>query len=118
MKQQFKEILHQYKVDAFKIAHNAETTNHCAEEILRFTEQALNNAYHYHFHTDPSPQHLETFTMIKNFTLEALMPPVLEKLLRRLFVLEKQHEAMVRCVDQLLEALSGDERQSFGASAG
>ena len=47
--------------------------------------------------------------MIKNFTLEALMPPVIEKVMRRVVVLEKQYEALVGLVDELLEVLSDDE---------
>ena len=47
--------------------------------------------------------------MIKNYTLESIMPPVLEKVMRRILVLEKQHESIVQLIDNLLEALSEDE---------
>ena len=36
------------------------------------------------------------------------LPPVLEKLVRRLTVLEKQHDELVKLVDHLLEALSSE----------
>ncbi len=111
MKKKFRDLLHQYKVEAFKINHAKESAVDATAEILHFTEEALNNAYHFHFHKDPSPDRLETFTMIKNFTLESLMPPVIEKIMRRVVALEKEQLLMVELVDGLLEALSEDEQQ-------
>ena len=109
MKKKFKDLLHQYKVEAFKISHGSEQATETTREILRFTEEALNNAYHFHFHKDPSPERLETFTMIKNYTLEALMPPVIEKIMERVDALERQHESVVRLIDNILEVLSEDD---------
>ena len=108
MKEQFKELLHHYKVEAFKVSHGNDRVQETTEEILKFTEDALHNEYHYHFHKDPDPKRIETFEMIRSYTLEALMPPVLEKLVRRITVLEKQHDELVRLVDNLLEALSNE----------
>ncbi len=57
--------------------------------------------------------------MIKNFTLEALLPPVLERITQRIVVLEKQHSELVRLVDQILEVLSDDEgSQEPGSNVG
>ena len=108
MKKQFKELLHRYKVEDFRISHGSDAVQEAAREILAFTEAALNNEYHFHFHEDPDPKRIETFKMIKNYTLEALLPPVLEKLVWRITVLEKQHEGMVNLVGDLLETLSDD----------
>ena len=109
MKKQFKELLHHYKVEAFKISHNHDSVQESAREILKFSEEALNNEYHYHFRTDPDPKRIETYKMIKNFTLEALLPPVLEKLVWRISVLERQHEELVKLVGDILELLSDDD---------
>ena len=108
MKKQFRELLHRYKVESFKISHGNGGVHESATEILRFTEQALNNEYHYHFHQDQDPRRIETFAMIKNYTLEALLPPVLEKLVRRITVLEKQHAELVRLLGDVLETLSDE----------
>ncbi len=108
MRKKFHDLLHAYKVEAFKISHNNECVKDRTNEILEFTEQALNNAYTFHFHGDPDPAKLETLTEVKNFTLEAIMPPIVEKLVQRIHVLEKQHEAMVGLVDNILEQLSDD----------
>ena len=67
MKKQFQQLLHHYKVEAFKISHCHEAVQEATREILKFSEEALNNEYHYHFHTDPDPKRIETFKMIKNY---------------------------------------------------
>jgi hypothetical protein len=108
VKKKFKELLHHYKVEAFKISHGQEQVAEITREILRHTEEALNNAYRFHIHGDASPQRIETFNMIKHFTLEALLPPVMEKVMRRITVLEKQHTELVRLVGEILETLSHD----------
>jgi len=106
VKKKFKKLLHQYKVEAFKISHNNEQIEGHTQEIHKFTEDALNNAYHYQFKKDPDRELLETITMIKNFTNEALLPPVIERIMHRVINLECQHREMVTLVDNLLEALS------------
>ena len=111
MKQKFAEALKSYKKDVFKVEHDPAQLSLLIKDSLEFTEDALDNAYHYHFHKDeePDPTRVETFNMIKNYTLESIMPPVLEKVMRRILVLEKQHESIVQLIDNLLEALSEDE---------
>ncbi|GAB4154301.1 MAG: hypothetical protein Fur0037_22930 [Planctomycetota bacterium] len=109
MKKKFKDALHKYKVEAFKISHRAEDVEELAQEILTTTEQALENAYRFHFHQDPSPHRIETMNLIKHFVLEALLPPVLEKVMRRVVILEKQHAQLVGLLDSILKMLSEDE---------
>ena len=111
MKKKFRDLLHQYKVEAFKLEHHHEDEDHPdqSEEILAQTSEALNHAYHFNFHQEPSPEALETFQMIKSFTVEAILPPVIETLVRRISVLEKEQHLMVKLVDDLLEALSEDD---------
>ena len=108
MKKAFHELFHRYKVESFKVSHNHDSVEQITKEILSFTEETLNNAYHFHFHQDPDPKRIETFNMIKHYTMEALMPPVVEKVTRRLVTLEKQHHALVKLVGDLLETLSTD----------
>ena len=118
MKKKFKELLHRYKVEAFKISHGNEQVIETTKEILHFTDTALNNAYRFHFHQDPDPKRIEVFNMIKHFTLEALLPPVMEKLVRRQVVLEKQHQELVKLVGEILETLSADAHAAPEASVG
>lgn len=118
MKKKFKDALHRYKVEAFKISHNTEQAEDITKEILASTEEALNNAYHYQFRREPNPERIETFNSVKNFTLRAILPPVLEKVMRRIHVLEKQHVQLVGLLDELLELLSEDETSAADKSAG
>ena len=117
MKKKFKDLLHEYKVEAFKISHN-EQSDELREEIHQFTEETLKGAYHFQFHQDPDPQRMVTFNLIKNFMLEALLPPVMERVTRRLIVLEKQHVELVKLVDEILEALSDDADSETGTGTG
>lgn len=110
MKEKFRKLLHAYRVQAFKAAHPDDPVDDRSRETLPSTGEALNNAYEYHFQRDPSPKQIETLNMIKNYTLEALLPPVVEKIMRRLDSLEKQHAALVDLVDRILEELSDEDQ--------
>ena len=112
MKKKFHDLLHQYKVEAFKLAHNKQVDEELSKEVKLFIEHALNDEFHYHFHKEPSPERLETIQMIKNFTVEALLPPVIDQVMRRVVALEKQHILLVKLVDGLLEVLSHDPANS------
>jgi hypothetical protein len=110
VKQKFKDALHRYKVESFRIAHHGADLGDVSKEILEHTHQALENAYHFHFHKDPNPHRVETFQMIREVTVEGILPPVLEKVMRRITVLEKQNSQMVRLLDELMELLSDEEK--------
>jgi hypothetical protein len=77
-----------------------------SREILEHTAQALQNAYHFHFDKSASPHRVETFQMIKSVALETILPPVLEKVMTRITVLEHQQAHLVKLLDELMEALS------------
>lgn len=107
MKKKLKDALHRYKVEAFKMTHmSADEQKEVTREILDHTSQALQNAYHFHFDSNTSPHRVETFQMIKSVTLDTLLPPVIEKLMKRITVLEHQNQHLVKLLDELMEALS------------
>lgn len=109
MKKKLKDALHRYKVDAFKMTHmSPEEQKEVGREILEHTAQALENAYHFHFDQSTSPHRVETFQMIKSVTLDTLLPPVVEKIMRRITVLEHQQSSLIKLLDELMEGLSGD----------
>lgn len=113
VKKQFKELLHRYKVETFKISHATDQAEEISRAIHENTEEILNNAYHYQFHkakgVEPDAQRVETFNMIKNYTVDALLPPVVEKLMTRIVVLEKQQDRLLDLVHEILETLSHDD---------
>ena len=109
MKKKLKDALHNFKIEAFKMSHHGvEEQDDVAQEILDHTAEALDNAYHFHFEEgkEPSPHRVETFQMIKRVALETILPPVVEKLMRRITVLEHTNKSMVKLLDELMEALS------------
>lgn len=107
MKKKLKDALHRFKVETFRMSHQGiEQQQEVASEILEHTAQALQNAYHFHLDKDTPPHRVEMFQMIKSVALETLLPPVVEKLMRRITVLEHQHQSMIKLLDELMEALS------------
>lgn len=109
MKKKLKDALHRFKVETFKMTHHgSEEMQDVAREILDHTGQALQNAYHFHFGKDTPPHRAEMFQMIKSVALETLLPPVVEKLMRRITVLEHQQASMTRLLEELMEGLSED----------
>lgn len=107
MKKKLKDALHRFKVETFRMTHHG-PDNHqeIAREIMEHTGQVLQNAYHFHFDKNTPPHRVEMFQMIKSVALETLLPPVVEKLMRRITVLEHQNANMVKLLDELMEALS------------
>ena len=109
MKKKLKDALHRFKVETFKMTHaDPAAQQDVGREILEHTGQALQNAYHFHFGKDTPPHRVEMFQMIKSVALETLLPPVVEKLMRRITVLEHQQANMVKLLEELMETLSED----------
>ena len=106
MTDKFRQLLHDYKVDVFKLTHDHDTLESLTRDTLRFTEETLRNQYHYHFHKLAEANRAEIINMINNYVVEALLPPVVEKLLRRIILIEKRQEKMVTLLSRLLETLS------------
>lgn len=109
MKKKLKDALHDFKIEAFKMSHQTvEQQKEIVDEVLAHTHEALENAYHFHFQEgkDASPQRIETFQLIKSVALETILPPVVEKLMHRITVLEHTNKSMVKLLDELMEALS------------
>lgn len=109
MKKKLKDALHRYKVESFKLSHHGLDFAEASHEILEATQVALQNAYRLHFEKHADPQQAETFRMVKTFVTEALLPPVMEKVMRRIAALEKQQSQMVDLLGELMEALSEDD---------
>jgi hypothetical protein len=109
MKKRLQDILHKYKVEAFKVAHDHERLGEITKECLTYGEDTVQNAFHYHFHKLPDANRAEIINMINNYTLEALLPPVVEKILKRIVILEKQHRALLKAIEEVCEEISDVE---------
>jgi hypothetical protein len=106
LQQQFKDLLHQYKLDDFQLKHHQKDVTQVARECMTVCEDVLAQKYHYHFHQLPDANRAEIINMINNYTREAILPPVVEKLVERQILLERRIIAMQKLIESTLEVLS------------
>lgn len=106
MQDQFKELLLDYKKEVFLAAHNAASVEQIATECLHITEEVLDQKYSYHFHKLPDAPRAEIINMINNYTREAILPPLVESIVRRQVIQDKKIDALVHLVEHLFECLS------------
>lgn len=114
MHRKFKQLLHDYKVNLFHEEHDnvQKLTNEC----MAITEDVLNQKYHYHFHKLPDADRAEIINMINNYTREAILPPVVEKLVERQMASERRIKALEGLLENILEQLSTDPASIASAS--
>jgi len=108
MHRKFKELLHEYKLEVFHNEHDKRNIDEITTECLQLTEAILEEKFHYHFHKLPDANRAEIINMINNYTREALLPPIVEKIVRRQVLLEKRLEAVVHLTERILETLSSE----------
>lgn len=111
MKKKFAEALKTYKKEVFRIEHDPEELRTLTRDALQFTEDALDNAYHYHFHKLPDASRAEVINMINNYTLEALLPPIVEKISKRQLLLERKVDLLVGLLEEALERISESDEK-------
>jgi len=102
----FKDILHRYKVDVFQLEHHQKDVDTMTRECMDICEDVLAQKYQYHFHKLPDAGRAEIINMINNYTREAILPPVVERLVERQVLLEKRLGAMEHLLEEMLETLS------------
>jgi hypothetical protein len=106
MHRKFQELLHQYKVEVFHATHDKQSVDEISKECLQIADGVLAQKYHYHFHQLPDANRAEIINMINNYTREAILPPLVEKLVARSVLLERRMDALVRLNEKILETLS------------
>ena len=109
MQQKFAEALHTYQKEVYKVEHDPAELKKLTDDALHFAEETLDNAYHYHFHKLPDASRVEIINMINNYTLEALLPPIVEKLTRRQLLVERKLELLVHLMEDALERINGND---------
>jgi hypothetical protein len=109
VQRKFKQLLHQYKLEVFHAQHDKQSVEEIATECLHLTEDVLKQKYHYHFNKLPDADRAEIINMINNYTREAILPPVVEKLVHRQVLLEKRVNALLHLTEQILETLSAGQ---------
>ena len=110
MKQKFAEALKTFKKEVYKVEHDPNELEQLTKDALNITEDALDNAYHYHFHKLPDASRAEVINMVNNYTLEALLPPIVEKISKRQLLLERKLDLLVSLMEEALDKIGdGDE---------
>ena len=108
MLKKFQDLLHEYKLEVFHNEHDKKSIDDITSECIHVTEEILEEKFHYHFHKLPDANRAEIINMINNYTREAILPPVVEKLVERQVTIERRLEALVHLTEKILETLSTD----------
>ena len=111
MHRKFKELLHQFKLDDFHLEHDKKDVESVTRECMDVTDEMLTQKFDYHFHKLPDANRAEIINMINNYTREAILPPIIEKLVHRQVVMEKRFAALVLFLEQMLEELSSEKSE-------
>ena len=109
MKQKFAEALRSYRKELFRVEHDPSELQDLTKDALHIAEEALDNAYHYHFHKLPDASRAEIINMINNYTLEAILPPVVEKITKRQLMLERKLELLVHLLEDALDRIDSSD---------
>jgi hypothetical protein len=115
VQKKFEDLLHRYKVQVFHREHDKQSLEELTRECLHVTEDVLQQKFHFHFHKLPDADRAEIVNMIQNYVREAILPPVVEKLVERQLKLEHRFEAMLALQRELLEILSQEPRKESAA---
>ena len=114
MHRNFQKLLHDYKVEVFHDQHD--NAQQYAEECMHIADDVLSQKYSYHFHKLPDADRAEIINMINNYTREAILPPVVEKLVERQMASERRIKALEGLLENILEQLSTDPASIASAS--
>lgn len=106
MNKKFQDLLHRYKVQAFHQEHDRQSVEELSRQCLHITEDVLKQKYSYHFQKLPDADRAEIINMIQSYVREAILPPVVEKLVARQVRLEQRLDTMQQFQRELLEVLS------------
>ena len=106
MNKKFQDLLHRYKVQTFHQEHDRQSVDELSRQCLHITEDVLKQKYHYHFQKLPDADRAEIINMIQSYVREAILPPVVEKLVARQVRLEQRLDTMQQFQRELLEVLS------------
>lgn len=101
-------VLHDYRKAVFELEHDQARVNESKERAKKFTGEILDQKFHYHFHQKVDPQRADTIQLIHNYCREALLPPVLERLAEREFLLEERHQQTLLMVERVMNSFAAE----------
>jgi len=108
VQRKFQDLLHQYKLELFHSQHDKKTAEEISSEVLHWTDETLKQKISYHFNKLPDASRAEIINMINSYVREAVLPPVVEKIVKRQVLLEKRTIAMEHLLTQILDMLGNE----------
>jgi hypothetical protein len=94
------QVLHDYKKECFFLEHRSGTHEQVEQETRKIVKELLAIPHHFQFHTQPTPERAEILNLIEDYVREAVLPPILNRLVERLLVIERRHQAGVRALER------------------
>jgi len=104
----FQAILHEYKKEVFHAQHDRASLQELTDDVLVATSDVMREKFSYHFHKLPDADRAEIINMINNYVREAILPPVVEKLLHGQLIQDRRTTALEHMLVDILELLSTD----------
>ena len=111
-REQVHQVLHDYKKECFLLEHRSGLHEQVEKETQRAVKDLLSVPHHFEFNQPPTPERAEMLNLIENYTREAILPPILHRLVERMLVLERRQAAAVRCFERLVGLFEESERQA------
>lgn len=105
---QVREALHEYKKECYLLEHTSEKHKSVETETRRIVDEILAQNFHYHLRRPINSESAETLGLIESYIREAVLPPVVDSLVEKLVIMEKKHEAGIRCLEQIIKLTDQD----------
>lgn len=96
------QILHDYKKECYFLEHRSGVHEQIEHDTQKIVKEILAVPHHFEFHQKPTKEQAETINTIESYVREAVLPPILNRLVERTLVLERRHQAGVRCLERLI----------------
>lgn len=95
------QVLHDYKKECFFLEHRSGVHEQVESETARVVKELLAIPHRFEFHSKPTAEQAEMLNLIEDYVREAVLPPILNKLVERLLIAERRHHAGVRALERL-----------------
>jgi len=109
VQKKFQDLLHAFKLEVFHREHDRQSLEEISKECMHTTEDILRTKFEYHFHQLPDANRAEIINMINNYVREAVLPPVVERILQRQMRIERRVDSVVNLIEKMLDTLSTGE---------
>ncbi len=111
-KSQLHAFFRDYKKRVFELEHDTTQLAARQAQVKKSVGEILGEKSHFKFHQKIDPQNAATLDLIYDFCHEALLPPVVTRLVERVAVLEARQVASLELISKVMEHLAIDQKSS------